>query len=146
MRAKLVPLVLLLVGLAVVLAPRAVTGAVPPQAPLAQTAGEPTCPGNGGLVKADVEALDQAIMLNRLGASLPNGMIFALAEDVCASGGPVVDGQATCGTGKPSAGKVMLRPGKRPRPLVLRVNQGQCLEITFTNLLNSTAQNVLVPT
>ncbi len=146
MRAKLVPSVVLLLGLAVALVPPASTAAVPPQAPLAQAAGEPTCPGDGGLVKADVVALDQAIMLNRLGASLPNGMIFALAEDVCASGGPVVDGQATCGTGKPSAGKVMLRPGKRPRPLVLRVNQAQCLEITFTNLLNATAQAITVPT
>src|ERR1700710_691078 len=82
--------------------------AVPPQAPLPQSAGEPTCPGNGGLVKADIVALDQAIVLNRLGASLPNGMIFALANDVCAPGGPVIDGQPTCGTGNPSAGKVML--------------------------------------
>src|SRR4029077_14930708 len=95
--------------------------------------------------KADIVALDQAIVLNRLGAALPNGMIFVLAVDVCAPGGPVIDGPPTSGAGSPSAGKVMLRPGKRPRPLVLRVDQGQCLEITFTNLLNSTAQNVTVP-
>jgi hypothetical protein len=118
--------------------------AAPPQAPLPQTAGEPTCPGNGGLVKADVVALDQAIMLNRLGASLPNGMIFALAADVCAKG-PVVGGQPTCAAGKPTAGNAMLRPDKRPRPLVLRVNQGQCLEVTFTNLLNATAVPVTSP-
>jgi hypothetical protein len=134
-----------LLCLAVALVPQAVNGAVPPQAPFPQAAGEPTCPGSGGLVKADVVALDQAIVLNRLGASLPNGMIFALANDVCAPGGPVIDGQPTCGPGSPSAGKVMLRPGKRPRPLVLRVNQGQCLEITFTNLLNPAAQAVTVP-
>src|ERR1700686_1053411 len=144
MRAKLVPSAVLLC-LAGGLAPHAVTGAVPRQAPFAQAAGEPTCPGNGGLVKADVVALDQSIMLNRLGAALPNGMIFALAQDVCLPGGPVVDGQATCAAGPPSAGNVMLRPGKRPRPLVLRVNQGQCLEITFVNLLHTTAQNQNVP-
>ncbi|HSS77442.1 MAG TPA: hypothetical protein VLV54_11935, partial [Thermoanaerobaculia bacterium] len=143
MRAKLVPFVVMLVGLAV--APQGVTAAVPSQAPFAQAAGEHTCPGNGGLVKADVVALDQSIVLNRLGAALPNGMIFALAQDVCLPGGPVKDGQATCAVGPPSAGSVMLRPGKRPRPLVLRVNQGQCLEITFVNLLHATAQNQTVP-
>jgi len=143
MRAKLVPFVVLLLGLAVV--PQEATAAVPPQAPYAAAAGEPACPGNGGLVKADVVALDQAIVLNRLGAALPNGMIFALAVDVCLPGGPVIDGQPTCAVGPPSPGHVMLRPGKRPRPLVLRVNQGQCLEITFTNLLNPTPQAVTVP-
>ena len=33
------------------------------------------------------------------------------------------------------AGNVRLRSDKRPRPLVLRVNDGDCLEVTFTNLL-----------
>ena len=33
------------------------------------------------------------------------------------------------------AGKVRLRSDKRPRPLVLRVNDGDCLRVTFTNLL-----------
>src|SRR5258708_7356129 len=130
MRAKLV-LSAVLLCLAVALVPQAVTAAVPLQTPFPQAAGEPTCPGSGGL--------EQATVLNRLGPSLPNGMIFALAQAVCSSGGPVVDGQPTCAVGPPSAGHVMLRPGKRPRPLVLRVNQGQCLEITFTNLLNPTA-------
>src|ERR1700712_570663 len=140
---KLLPFAasLLIVAATTVVSARA---AVPPQAPLPQTAGEPTCPGNGGLVKADVVALDQAIMLNRLGASLPNGMIFALAGDVCAKG-PVVGGQPTCAAGKPTAGNAMLRPEKRPRPLVLRVNQGQCLEVTFTNLLSPTPVPVTSP-
>ena len=80
MRAKLLPFVASLLIAAAVVPANAV---VPPQAPLKQAPGEPTCPGNGGLVKADVVALDQAIVLNRLGAGLPNGMIFALAEDVC---------------------------------------------------------------
>ena len=29
-----------------------------------------------------------------------------------------------------------LRSDKRPRPLVLRANEGDCLEVTFTNLLS----------
>lgn len=34
------------------------------------------------------------------------------------------------------AGKVKLRADKRPRPLVLRANEGDCLQVTFTNLLS----------
>ncbi|MCF7700784.1 hypothetical protein [Loktanella sp. M215] len=34
------------------------------------------------------------------------------------------------------AGNVRLRSDKRPRPLVLRVNVGDCLRVTFTNLLS----------
>ena len=34
------------------------------------------------------------------------------------------------------AGKVALRPDKRPRPLVLRAHVGDCLRVNFTNLLS----------
>ena len=119
----------------------AAAGAQQEAASLAATPGEPACPGKGGLVKARVVAIDQALWLNRLGASLPNGMIFALERDVCAP-----DSKGTlCGTGKPGKGNAMLRPDKRPRPLVLRVNQDQCLEITFTNWLSDTAVDVTTP-
>lgn len=37
------------------------------------------------------------------------------------------------------AGHVKLRSDKRPRPLVLRANEGDCLRVTFTNLLAPTA-------
>ena len=37
-------------------------------------------------------------------------------------------------------GQVRLRSDKRPRPLVLRVNEGDCLHVKFTNLL-STSEN-----
>ncbi|MBL8052488.1 MAG: hypothetical protein JNK03_03895 [Nitrospira sp.] len=36
------------------------------------------------------------------------------------------------------AGHVKLRSDKRPRPLVLRANEGDCLQVTFTNLLSPT--------
>lgn len=78
-------------------------------------------------IKADVVALDQAYYNNRLGAFQAGGMIFALRRDVVstvAPGGPL------------QPGKVMLRPDKRPRPLVLRVNAGDCLQISFQNLLH----------
>lgn len=78
------------------------------------------------LIKADVVALDQAIVYNRLGTINPNGMIYALMRDVVA-----ID--AAKGL---VAGNVKLRADKRPRPLVLRMNIGDCLQVNFTNLLS----------
>ena len=89
-------------------------------APLASA--QPAC---GRTIKADVVALDQAFYNNRLGAFQAGGMIFALRRDVV----PVY------GTGPLAAGKVMLRPDKRPRPMVLRMNVDDCLEVRFQNLL-----------
>ena len=112
------------------------------QAPYAATPGEPACPGNGGLVKANVVALDQPMLFNRLGAKLPNGMMFALAVDVFPDSTPASaeDDRNSCRYQDCQAGQVRLRTSKRPRPLVLRVNQEQCLEVTFTNLLNPTPE------
>jgi manganese oxidase len=76
---------------------------------------------------ADVVALDQVFFWNRLGAVQPQGMVYALRGDVV----------ATNGTTTLSAGAVRLRDGKRPRPLVLRMNVGDCLQINFQNLLAS---------
>jgi len=76
-------------------------------------------------VFAKVVALDQAFFVNRFGALQAGGMIFALERDVVS-----VEGGETL-----TPGKVMVRAGKRPRPLTLRVNKGQCLEIFFRNLL-----------
>lgn len=76
-------------------------------------------------VSADVVALDQAFFWNRLGAVQPQGMMYALRRDVV----PInVFGGLT-------PGNVRLRSDKRPRPLVLRVNVGQCLVVYFQNLL-----------
>lgn len=81
-----------------------------------------------GFVKADIVALEQAYILNRYSAYVPAGMLFALRSDVVA-----LDGGSEL---KP--GQVKLRSDKRPRPLVLRVNKGDCLDVTFTNLLSPT--------
>ncbi|HEX8474348.1 MAG TPA: hypothetical protein VF666_09975 [Pyrinomonadaceae bacterium] len=66
---------------------------------------------------ASVVALAQPYMLNRLGASMPNALIFALESDV-----DNVDND-----------QIRLKPNKRPRPLVLRANVGDCLQITLKN-------------
>jgi manganese oxidase len=92
---------------------------------------------------ADVVALDQAFDYNRLGATNPAGMIFALRNDVVLDaavdgvpeGTPITAKAAVGLSGTQLAGNVTLRPEKRPRPLTLRMAVGDCLEIHFQNLL-----------
>jgi hypothetical protein len=81
------------------------------------------------VIEADIVAIDQPLFLNRLGASLPGGMIYALRRDIVA--GPNGSDIA--------AGKARLDPDRRPRPLVLRVRSGDCLHVRFQNLLSPTA-------
>ena len=83
-------------------------------------------------ITANVVALDQPLMLNRLGAQNVNGMIYALRRDIVerSSGKPESLG------GVLSPGNVELRGDKRPRPLVLRVAAGDCLTVTLHNLLS----------
>ncbi|MFQ5672513.1 MAG: hypothetical protein ACE5G9_05410 [Nitrospinales bacterium] len=83
----------------------------------------------GRIIFADVVALDQVITYNRFGSFNPYGMIYALRHDVVDELGTPIDEQG----GVP--GQVRLRAGKRPRPLVLRANVGDILEVRFTNLL-----------
>ncbi len=83
------------------------------------------------VIRADVVALEQAIVLNRFGAFMPAGTLYALQDDVVRRDGRAID------WGRPidAAGQVRLRSDKRPRPMVLRVNEGDCLEVRLTNLL-----------
>jgi hypothetical protein len=98
----------------------------------------PTPPPGGGAgvcqrtITANVVALDQPFFQNRLGAFNPNGMMYALKRDVVNKDtlAPCSQAGANC-----TAGNVMLRPDKRPRPIVLRMNAGDCLQVNFTNLL-----------
>ena len=89
---------------------------------LPSAAGAQTC---ARTITADVVALDQPWFWNRLGAVQPQGMMFALRRDVVPVSGTAL-----------SAGNVRLRADKRPRPLVLRMNVGDCLRIDFQNLLD----------
>lgn len=88
------------------------------------------------VVKADVVAIDQPLMFNRLGAQNINGMVYALKRDVV-DDSPQPKPLALGGSVSP--GHVFLRPDKRPRPLTLRVAAGDCLDVTLTNLLTSAA-------
>jgi hypothetical protein len=108
--------------------------AVPPASEPAPSAGTPAAsaqvrplpfppPPCKRVVEADVIALAQPYMLNRLGASMPNALVYALRKDVLGT----------------SASNAQLQPWKRARPFVLRANQGDCLKITLTNWINSDA-------
>src|SRR5690606_24086149 len=84
---------------------------------------------------ANVVAIDQPLMFNRLGAQNVNGMVYALERDVINTDTkkPLTMGGAAV------RGKVQLRPDKRPRPLVLRIAAGDCLQINLRNLLTDAA-------
>src|SRR5215217_6405 len=79
-------------------------------------------------IKAAVVALDQPFFYNRLGAVNPAGMIYALRRDVRA--------KSFGGFGDFVAGNVVLKNYKRARPIVLRMNVGDCLQILFQNMLD----------
>jgi hypothetical protein len=85
-------------------------------------------------ITANVVSLDQIIYYNRLGSRDPWGMIYALRRDVVdkTSGKTEAEGAIL------TPGNVELRPDKRPRPLTLRMNVGDCLQIKFQNLLATT--------
>jgi hypothetical protein len=83
-------------------------------------------------ITANVVAFDQVYTYNRFGAFNPGGMIYALKRDVV----PIKEGTEI------SPGNVQLRPDKRPRPITLRANEGDCLEVTFTNMLTPTPDEV----
>lgn len=110
---------------------------------------QPLCTAEN-TIRAEVVALEQTYFYNRFGAFNPSGMIYALRRDVVenfdsddAESPAKKNGEVQV---KPYdrnnpkydlklAGNVKLRSDKRPRPLVLRANEGDCLEVTFTNLL-----------
>ncbi len=64
-------------------------------------------------------------------------MLFALRRDVVFHGHPGIadDTPVVDGNLSQAPGYVKLRDDKRPRPLVLRANEGDCLEVRFHNLL-----------
>ena len=102
--------------------------------PVAAYLADGTCKRN---ITADVVAIDQAFYYNRLGAINANGMMYALRGDVVdnTTGLSEAELQEIDPNASLVAGNVSLRPDKRPRPLTLRANEGDCLSINFTNLL-----------
>lgn len=131
MRARLslylAPLAVLVALAAALVAPLPAFGQADGDVPQPQRPA-PICEGH---VYADVVALDQVYYWNRLGAFEPQGMVYALERDVV---NPAFN-QTTCTGPLPSQGQAILRRDRRPRPLVLRANVGDCLHIKFSNWL-----------
>ncbi|HEX7832329.1 MAG TPA: copper oxidase, partial [Thermoanaerobaculia bacterium] len=98
----------------------------------AQEAPKPSC---ARTVRADVVAIDQAYQINRLGTARPGGLLYALRHDV----------ESVDGTAELKPGRVQLKSYKRPRPIVLRVNEGDCLTIAFQNLLAPSVTDPIQP-
>ena len=71
---------------------------------------DPRCQNN--TIRADVVALSVPLSLNRIGSSVPDGLVLALAADTDEAG---------------------LRGDVRPRPLVLRANADECINVTLDN-------------
>ena len=119
-----------------------------PPLPQSQLVIKPYCERT---ITAEVVALDQVYYYNRFGAFNPAGIMYALRRDVVhADDKDLLNGDLDSESDEKEqaitlqhgaadlglAGKVKLRSDKRPRPLVLRANEGDCLQVTFTNLLS----------
>ncbi|MDJ0741266.1 MAG: hypothetical protein QNJ91_16245, partial [Gammaproteobacteria bacterium] len=90
-------------------------------------------------ITADVVVLDNPTVFNRLGAQNPNWITYALKRDVVEAinvNGILEPGLPCTAGGSCRAGNVMLRPDKRPRPLIVRSVAGSCLDVKFTNWLD----------
>ncbi|RBI61461.1 hypothetical protein DMJ13_12145 [halophilic archaeon] len=93
----------------------AIEGSPPPTSP---TPGDP-CPDDAALERFDVSAFDTEIEYNDHGDHDPYGIAYALDDDVAA-----------------------IRNGDLPlTPLTLRVNEGDCIEVTLTNDVDFDAIN-----
>jgi hypothetical protein len=87
-------------------------------------------------VWADVIAINQPYMFNRLGAARPGGMVYVLRGDAQ----PILPAKGWV------AGNIQLKPYKRARPITLRANVGDCLVIKFTDYLaNPSDGNLYLP-
>ena len=92
------------------------------------------------VVIAHVAAFEQAYSYNRYGARNSNGLVFALRRDIVRTDDPH-DEEAITSVATADdtirAGTVRLRAAKRARPMVLRVREGDILEVHFTNLIGT---------
>ncbi len=127
----------------------------PVHEPLKHELVKPTCER---IITANVVALEQVYYYNRFGSFNPAGIMYALRRDVVKTSEgkeerpDIVNGDLDddsdeveasiplepSSSDRALAGHVKLRSDKRPRPLVLRTNEGDCLQVTFTNLLAPT--------
>lgn len=101
--------------------------------------------GHRRVVCADIAAFDQMLIYNRFGSYNPYGMVFALRRDLTKStNDPSKFDASACNAdfGVDKTLDTTLEPGlvrfkdcKRPRPLVLRANEGDILKLRVSNQL-----------
>ena len=96
----------------------------------------PSAVGQYRTIKARVAAFDQVITYNRIGTQQLSGMMYALLRDIVPTQSSGLPTNISCAEQQCRPGYVQLRASKRPRPIVLRMNVGDTLEVEFTNLLN----------
>jgi manganese oxidase len=121
----------LTVGLAaLVVAPLLVAAPLPASAPASAAPPEPCGPANYQR-SYDVAAIGVHIPYNRWGDGNAHGQVYALSGDKAAIQGWSLPLGETPAEDPAGAGNRRLRP----RPLVLRANEGECVKIDFENEL-----------
>ncbi|HET7397577.1 MAG TPA: hypothetical protein VFJ94_03550 [Intrasporangium sp.] len=113
-------------------------GAVP-AASAATAASTATCTSQTAQRRYDVVAISVAIPYNRWGDVVPSGLMYALRQDRAAYENwsrPL----AADPTADPAGNRRL-----RPRPLVLRANAGECIEVKLTNEIFGGGEETGVP-
>lgn len=99
------------------------------------------------VINVEMVAMQQVIMNNRLGARITQGQIYALARDVVPKSLGYDENQKDLNQkftiDDLQVDQVRLRDYKRPRPVTLRANVGDTLQITLKNLLPESADESL---
>ncbi len=114
-----------------VVAAPAISGGDPTQSLQASPS---TCTAASAARTYDVSAMNVRVPFNRFGDALEHGMTFVLDGDRA----------AVANWSRPLAANAADDPASnrrlRPRPLVLRANEGECVHIRFTNRLAGTQE------
>ena len=103
---------------------------------------------SGRTIVVKMAVVEHDVTYNRLGAHLPSSQVYVLERDLVPSdhkfdeyGNDSHDPSARIDPEDFKPGGVRLRSYKRPRPIVLRANVGDTLQIHFRNLLPKTQKN-----
>lgn len=108
---------------------------LPTSAPAPARAAPTGCTSASADRRYDVAAISVPIPFNRWGDRIPGGEIYALQSDKAAIRNWSVP-LAANPTADPAGNRRL-----RPRPLVLRANVGECVEVHFTNELDDNPNN-----
>lgn len=94
----------------------------------AQTSGDP-CPPGAPTKTFNVSLINIPLFLNRFGDVVPEGRMYILDENIATARASFINAANP------------FRQDDVIEPLVLRANEGDCVEVSFTNRLNEPAPN-----